>query len=270
MTHAGSTHPKRKCALKSTSATSAFRLIIGALLVASLLLVSARLEATSIVALIDRSNHTIVIATDCRVNRDSGSASKCKIIEEPDCIVAIAGLYEEAATGFHLHELVHKACQEPGNLRNKADAFLRISRKPYERAVRSIRELQPGNSAQTVANQPTEAVFAGVQDGHVALIVRGLVADSNGKIRIERFESTAPSYTRTAYFLGLNGHIRAYVKSHPDWAKEDYAKLGHRFVEMEIEAHPDLAGPPISEVEIDESGHVHWLDDGTCGPHGAG
>jgi hypothetical protein len=33
---------------------------------------------------------------------------------------------------------------------------------------------------------------------------------------------------------------------------------------MEVEAHPDLAGPPISELEIDEEGHVHWLDKGAC------
>jgi hypothetical protein len=54
------------------------------------------------------------------------------------------------------------------------------------------------------------------------------------------------------------------VKAHPEWAKEDYVQLAHRFVEMEIEAHPDLAGLPISEVQIDEVGDVHWLDKGAC------
>lgn len=81
---------------------------------------------------------------------------------------------------------------------------------------------------------------------------------------MERSESTAPSYARVGYFLGLNGHIRAHVKSHPDWVKEDYVKLAHQFVEMEMEAHPDLAGPPISELQIDKDGHVHWLDKGAC------
>ncbi len=31
---------------------------------------------------------------------------------------------------------------------------------------------------------------------------------------------------------------------------------------MEMEAHLDLAGPPISELQIDKDGHVHWLDKG--------
>jgi hypothetical protein len=130
--------------------------------------------------------------------------------------------------------------------------------------VRSIRHGQPGKSAQTIASKPTEVVFAGIQDGHVALFVRGLVADSGGKVSVERFESTAPLYARTGFFLGLNGHIRAYVNAHPDWEKEDYAKVARQFVEMEVEAHPDLAGLPISELQIDKDGHVHWLDKGAC------
>lgn len=230
----------------------------------SLLLVCARLEATSVVALIDRVNNRLIIAADCRVNRDSGSASKCKIMEEPGCVVAIAGLYEEAATGFQLHQLVHKACQEAGDLRKKADAFLRLSRKSYEEAVRSIREGQTGRSAHTVSNTATEVVFAGIQDGRVALFVRGLVVDSAGRISVERLESTAPAYSRTGFFLGLNGHIRAYLKAHPDWEKEDYAKLGRQFVELEIAAHPDLAGPPISEFELDGDGKTRWLATGAC------
>ena len=149
-------------------------------------------------------------------------------------------------------------------LRSKAEAFSRISRELYEQAVRSIREGQPGDFAQTIANKPTEVVFAGTLNGHLGLIVRGLVADSSGRISVERFESTAPWYTRTGFFLGLNGHIRAYVKSHPGCEEEDLTKTAYQFVEMEIAAHPNLAGPPISELEIDNEGRVHWLTQGAC------
>src|SRR5438128_9905405 len=31
---------------------------------------------------------------------------------------------------------------------------------------------------------------------------------------------------------------------------------------MQMKAHLDLAGPPISERQIDKDGHVHWLDKG--------
>ena len=234
------------------------------LLTTGTLFLPAVATATSVVALIDNTNHRVVIATDCRVNRQLASVSQCKIIDKPGCTVAMAGLYEEKTTAFHLRQLAEAACQYPGDLRARADAFLRLSRIPYERAIRHIRDADPSDFGRTVENKATEVIFAGIQDGHIALIVRGLKVNSAGRVTVERSESTAPSYSRVGYFLGLNGHIRAHVKSHPDWAKGDYVKLAHRFVEMEVEAHPDLAGPPISELEIDEEGHVHWLDKGAC------
>jgi threonine dehydratase len=57
--------------------------------------------ATSVVALIDNTNHRVVIAADCRVNRQLASVSKCKIIAEPGCTVAMAGLYEAMARPRH-------------------------------------------------------------------------------------------------------------------------------------------------------------------------
>jgi hypothetical protein len=234
------------------------------------LFLPAMATATSVVALIDSTNHRVVIAADCRVNRQLASLSQCKIIDKPGCTVAMAGLYEEKTTAFHLRQLAEAACQYPGDLRAKAEAFLRLSRLPYERAIRHIRDADPSDFGRTVENKATEVIFAGIQNGQIALIVRGLVSNSAGRINVERSESTAPSYARVGYFLGLNGHIRAHVKSHPDWAKGDYVKIAHRFVEMEVEAHPDLAGPPISELEIDKEGHVHWLDKGACDSGEAG
>ena len=242
-----------------------FRIWLGTiLLLGSPSLFAIHLYATSVVALIDHANEKLVIAADCRVSRGVHPVSACKIIQEPGCAAAMAGLYEEMTAPFHLREFVRDACREPGDLRAKADAFLRISRRPYEQAVTGIRKEDPADFAKTIANKPTEVIFAGLQDGEPGLIVRGLVADSNGKIRVERFESTAPSYGRIGYFIGLNGHIRSYLKSHPDWAKNDYAKLAPRFVELEIEAHPDLAGLPVSALEIDNKGVVLWLDKGAC------
>jgi hypothetical protein len=238
-------------------------------LITGTLFLPAPANSTSVVALMDKTNHRVVIAADCRVNRQLASVSECKIIAEPGCTVAMAGLYEEKATGFHLRQIANAACQYPGDLRAKAEAFLRFSKIPYERAVRHIRAADPDDFARTLHNKPTELIFAGLQDGQTALIVRGLVADSAGNISVERFESTAPSYTRTGFFLGLNGHIRAYVKAHADWGKEDYAKVASQFVEMEIEAHPDLASQPISEVEVDKEGSPHWLAKGVCVPRGS-
>jgi len=126
------------------------------------LLLPALATATSVVALVDKTNHRVVIAADCRVNREVDSLSECKIITEPGCTVAIAGLYEEKTTAFHLRQLADVACRYPGDLRAKAEAFLRFSRIPYERAIRHIRDADPSDFGRTIENKPTEVIFAGL------------------------------------------------------------------------------------------------------------
>jgi hypothetical protein len=79
-------------------------------------------------------------------------------------------------TGFHLRKIANAACQYPGDLRAKAEAFLRVSKIPYERAVRHIRDADPDDFVRTIHDKPTELIFAGLQDGQTALIVRVLVA----------------------------------------------------------------------------------------------
>jgi hypothetical protein len=247
-----------------TESSHVVRRLVFAFLAAATLFPLPRAIATSVVALVDKTTHRVVIAADCRVNRQLASVSQCKIIDKPGCTVAMAGLYEEKATAFHLRQLVDAACEYPGDLRAKAEAFLRFSRTPYERAIRRIRDEDPSAFARPVENKATEVIFAGIQNGQIALIIRGLVVNSAGKVSAERFESTAPRYSQLGYFIGLNGHIRRYVKAHPEWITGDYVKLARQFVEMEVEAHPDLAGPPISELQIDKDGHVNWLDKGAC------
>ena len=78
-----------------TDSTPVVCLLIFVFLTTGTLLLPAPAAATSVVALIDNTNHRVVIAADCRVNGRLASLSECKIIEEPGCTVAIAGLYRE-------------------------------------------------------------------------------------------------------------------------------------------------------------------------------
>jgi hypothetical protein len=240
------------------------RFLIGVLLIDCLLLASPTLDATSVVALFDRAQNRLVIATDCLVNRTSGYTKRCKIIYVSGCFVAIAGLSEEPVTGFQLREIVRTACRSNASLRDKAETFLRISREPYRRAVMNLQETQRERPSPALGNDRMEAVFAGLQDGHIALFVRGLAADASGNLSVERYESSAPSYKRVGFFLGLNKHIRSYISAHPDWQQQDFAELATQFVQLEIDAHPKLAGPPISEFELDKDGNGRWLARGAC------
>ena len=237
------------------------------LLFLSILIFSTQLNATCIVALIDNTKHRLVIAADCQVNHElTGPISGCKILYEANCIVAIAGLYVEKAAQFDLRKLVESACRQPGDLRAKADAFLQIAKVPYERAVQYAREADPTDFHIAFENKPTEVIFAGIQEGHLALLVRGFAVDSAGSVTVERYESPDITNTPAGYFMGLNDHIKEYVSSHEGWQGMGYSRAAHQFVEMEIDAHPGLAGRPISEIEIDNRGKVRWLTRGACVP----
>lgn len=239
-------------------------------MLSEILFLPATATATSVVALIDKGNHRVVIAADCRVNRPGSSVSECKILEEPGCTVAIAGLYRESSTVFNLRELVAAACRYPGDLREKAEVFLQLSKKPYEAAVRHIRNANPREFRQTIVNKPTEVIFGGLFRGHLALFVRGFVSDWKGKIRVERYESSDAPGSPIGYFAGLNRDIQQEVEHDSQWVSQGYLEAARRFVEKQISANPDLASPPISELEIDSRGMVHWISRGACETREAG
>jgi hypothetical protein len=250
--------------LTTRDSAAAARMVILVFLLCGTLFLPAPNTATTVVALIDNANHRMVMATDCRVNQPASSISECKIIEEPGCTVAIAGLYRENASAFDLRKLVNTACRYPGDLREKAEAFLRISKKAYAAAVRHVREVDPNDYRRTIENTPTEVIFAGLLRGRLTLLVRGFVSDPNGRVTTERYESSDVPNSSIGYIAGLNHQIREQLKPHSQWGQLGYAEVARRFVQIEIDANPDLAGPPISELEIDDRGTVHWISRGAC------
>jgi hypothetical protein len=243
----------------------AIRLAALAFVMASDLSAPMLVNATSVIALIDKSNHKLVIAADSLVvNPASGSHPECKIIVKPGCAVAIAGLYHENATGFDLRTLVDAACRYPGDLREKSEAFVRLAKRPFELAVQHIRVTDPDDFKQTTENKPTEVIFAGRRGEHLALLVRGLIGDSHGKVRVERFESTETSTSSIGYVVGLNRKVREKAHFYDQWDRLGYIAAARHLVETEIKANPNLAAAPISEIEIDERGNVHWVSRGAC------
>jgi hypothetical protein len=56
-----------------------------------------------------------------------------------------------------------------------------------------------------------------------------------------------------------NGYIRSCIQQDLDGGEGDCAELALWFAELEIEAQPDLAGLPVSALQIDNKGDVVWL-----------
>lgn len=156
------------------------------------------------------------------------------------------------------------ACQHPGDLHAKAEAFLRVAKAPYERAISHIRNIDPTDFRKTIENKPTEVIFGGLQKGRLTLLVRGLVADSTGKVLVERRDAGGGRSSPVGFVVGQSLQIKQYLDAHHRWVEGDYRTAARQFVELEIEANPDFVGFPISEVEIDSRGSVRWISRGAC------
>jgi hypothetical protein len=113
-------------------------------------------------------------------------------------------------------------------------------------------------------NKPTEVIFAGLRNGRLTFLVRGLIADSSGKVVVERYEAGVGRQSAIGFVAGLNLQIRQYFATHRHRIEKDYLKAARQFVELEIIANPDFADFPISEVEIDNRGSVRWISRGAC------
>src|ERR1700758_1128045 len=85
-------------------------------------------SATTVVALLDHPHHRIVLADDGMVGQYYAGTTQptCKLIVMPDCAFAMAGLLAKPQPYFRLQELGTSACEAPGSLREKADAFLNL------------------------------------------------------------------------------------------------------------------------------------------------
>jgi hypothetical protein len=239
------------------------RLRIACAIVLSTVMFPPNVLGTTVVALLDTKNRRITIAADCLVTKHgvgaiSGSSIECKILVKPDCVVAISGLYTHRPVQYDLRKIVAQACDSNGDLLAKADFFSRTAGVPFQTAMLWYLKNDPTYFTRELAQKSTEVIFAGVVKGKLTLIAIGLIANEAGVVRIERYVES------TGYFMGLNDHILEYLNTNPKANKTADLTLARQLVELEMKNHPTLAGPPVSEVVLDEKGSVHWISRGAC------
>jgi hypothetical protein len=235
-----------------------------------ILLFSAAASATTLLALIDRKHHRVVIAGDSLLNfRIAGTSTQtCKIVVKPGCTFGMAGLFDKEYPVFHLQELGEEACSVPQDLRHKADAFLDIAKDPSIAVAQYLRDNEPQFFAELTNSNAGELVmviFAGTQDGKSAIFARGYKLDPSGGI-VPVSADVLETNSGIGFFAGANQAIAAYVKSHPKWQKMDRIAAAKKFVQLEIQAHPSWVGPPVSVVTINHLDQEKWVDRGVCAP----
>lgn len=237
--------------------------------------------ATIVVALIDNQHHRLIVAADSLVvtsvsGKRNDRTHECKIFETSDCGFALKGnrgLYGTPdVPAFDVPSLAEQACKQPGDLHQRADAFLDIAAKPVGRMLKFLYRY-PEVYADKIRRDFLDVLFVGVNDGRLAFFIRGFRAASDGSISEYRGK---PKYSqRTPYTIGGTDEgtkaIDDYMIANKDWDKGDLAVVAKQFVEKAIQADPDNIGPPVSVLEIDQEVmrpdrfSARWIGDpGAC------
>jgi hypothetical protein len=228
---------------------------------------------TTVVALVDKKHHRIVLASDSllRLSYAGTTFQQCKLISQDSCSFAMAGLLNKETPPLHIKDLAEAACATPGDLRQKADAFMTLATDPVTTLADFLRANEPEFYDDMVTNSGGELVmvaFAGAQKGNPSIFVRGFKIDAKGGLTPVSYAVVAPN--DLGFFAGFTDKIAAYVKANPKWVKMDRVAAARKFVEMEIAAHPEGVGPPVSILTIDKHDRQKWVSPGLCSAPAAG
>jgi hypothetical protein len=231
-------------------------------------LLSVSAPATTVVALIDQRHHRAVIAADSLLlYKVAGTRTQtCKIIAKPGCTFAMAGLLYKEDPEFHLQELAEQACNQTGELRDKADAFLDIAKDPVMAVAQYLQQNEPdfyGELTNSNGGELIMVVFAGPQTGSPSIFARGYKLEAGAGLVPVSMDVTDDN-NGAGFFGGANQQIAAYLKTHPNWQQMDTVKAARQFVQMEISARPDWVGPPVSVVTINRKDQQKWVNAGVC------
>ena len=237
------------------------------LCVTAVLLLSVPGFGTTVVALIDKKHHRVVLAADSllRLSYAGTTFQQCKIIRQPECTFAMAGLLNKGSPPLNLKDLGEAACGLPGDLRHKADGFMALAKEPVTTVADFLRVNEPQFYADTIASSGGELVmvaFAGAEKGNPSIFVRGFRIDTNGGLTPISYNVVAPN--DLGFFAGFTESIAAYIKANPQWTKMNRVSAARKFLQLEIAAHPEGVGRPVSILTIDKMGRQKWISPGLC------
>lgn len=242
-------------------------LAISALSASFVLLSVLPSSATTVVALYDKRHHRIVLAADSLVEHyyAETSAQQCKLIVKPDCAFAMAGFLNKPDPYFHLQDLADQACELPGTLWDKAEGFLKVAQEPVATITQYLHDNEPKFYNDTFSRNGGEfaiVVFAGIEHGKPVAYARGFKIQTDGSITT--VSNDIDGKKASGFFAGFNQQIAAYLKANKNWSHMDTVAAARKFVDLEIAAHPDGVGPPITILTVNHAGKQKWINSGVC------
>ncbi len=217
---------------------------------------------TAIVAV--RTENVLVVGADSKTTRletPDISTSTCKLQEVAGVFFAVAGLRRSADGDFDVPLLAARACQIPGSLGSKVEAFEQALQGPLTAALLHIRATQPdyfhgreGRRAPFV-----EVGFFSNEGGRPRLLIRDFKAreTGHGPLSIEAGgdELSSPGIA----VMGEAREMSRYVEANPIVHGMNPVDLARALLDRASTAHPETVGPPLDLVELDGQ-RARWVD----------
>jgi len=236
--------------------------------------------ATTALVIVDQKHNQMIVASDSLLvtnltpNGDRFRTSQtCKIFAEPNCIFSVAGYVSDQSVNFDLNRLAIQACQEAGTLTEKANAFDKLAVKSISEYIQHIRETAPQSYEDMKQHGIANVIFLGRENAHFAICLRDFTVRKDAvSLRWTNADDAIAGLTPFVA-IGTTDAIRSFRKSHKNWAGRETVSWARFFIQLEIDAHPDEVGLPISILKATpKSGEpdeleTKWIDTGACLPN---
>jgi hypothetical protein len=241
---------------------------------------TAAIHSTTLIVI--RRERQITIAADSRTAYGIGGAPVeiCKIERlSGGVFFASSGLVLDTRTDGGFSATAIALNGKPGAIAFRAAAFAEAIKGPLLQSAHWARQHAPeaayreffgGNNAVIL-----NAIFIGMENrvASVREVDFTKIEDAQGNpVRIDIATRACPSSCGDAtqpliISMGQNDAVRSEINSlvtRPGGFFANDAETARRLVETEIAARPDKVGPPISIVQINNSG-ARWINEGVCG-----
>lgn len=206
-----------------------------------------------------------ILAADCIESHPDGSQSAaCKIGAANGLAVTLAGMVSDGNTGLDLMTVATSAVARSDSPQKAADLFAATARQEIARSLGRQRTEALEMWRDRLGGVLARAVFAGVQGGKAALVVRTIEVSSEGLVKDLGSEVIVSQMNpRVVVFCEKAAEL---MRSDPSLKSLDAGRVALKLVQAGVATHdgqPAEKALNVSVIRVGENG-VKWLNRGAC------
>ncbi len=189
--------------------------------------------------------------------------SECKVQQIGNYFVLVSGLTHHRRTGFDTWGILSSAIRQSGSVFEAADLAVAEIERGYAAVLRSARQNTDERFVHSLEQNAPVFAIAGFENGRPYLAhcsfdkVRGRWTWTK-----QLFPSADRPPVAYTYLCEQHG-VSMYKSQHPNWRRDNPAKVVQGMIRTEEQVLPDEVGGPVSLVVIDKNG-PHWKNQGVC------